>query len=104
LKGYVNDVRTKEPTTLMYTVSVADMSDQSMARPPSQVDSLVYNSSWTNQQEFFAHGSGAVYQDFLKEHGDLFVQAGPGSTTHPYMTTSVLKRFAGFFRKQAFIE
>ena len=45
----------------------------------------------------------AVY-DFLKKHGHLFVQAGPGSTTHPYMTTSVLKRFAGFFRKQAFIK
>jgi hypothetical protein len=80
------------------------MSDNSMARPPSQVDALVYNSSWTNQQEFFAHGSGPVYQNFLKEHGDLFVQAGPDSTTHPYMTTSVLKRFAGFFRKEAFTE
>jgi len=104
LKPYVAAVRTEEPTTLMYTVSVVDMSDNSMARPPSQVDALVYNSSWTNQQEFFAHGSGPVYQNFLKEHGDLFVQAGPGSTVHPYMTTSVLKRFAGFFRKEAFTE
>ena len=32
LKPYVNAVRTEEPTTLMYTVSVADMSEQSMAR------------------------------------------------------------------------
>jgi hypothetical protein len=63
-----------------------------------------YNSSWTNQQAFFDHGSGPVYQDYLKEHGHLFVQAGPNSTTHPYMTTSVLKRFAGFFRKEAFIK
>jgi hypothetical protein len=47
--------------------------------------------------EKLRHGSG-----FLKKHGHLFVQAGPGSTTHPYMTTSVLKRFAGFFRKEAF--
>ena len=68
------------------------------------MDALVYNSSWTNQQAFFDHGSGPVYQNFLKEHGDLFVQAGPGSTTHPYMTTSVFKRFAGFFRKEAFTE
>ncbi len=99
-----NDVRTQEPTTLMYTVSVADTSEQSMALPPSQVDALVYNSSWTNQQAFFDHGSGPVYQNFLKEYGHLFVQAGPGSTTHPYMTTSVFKRFAGFFRKEAFTE
>jgi quinol monooxygenase YgiN len=28
LKGYVNDVRTQEPDTLMYTVSVADTSEQ----------------------------------------------------------------------------
>lgn len=104
LKPYVYNVLTQEPETLMYTVSVVDESAQPIARPPSQVDVLVYNSSWTNQQAFFDHGSGAVYQDFLKEHGDLFVQAGPGSTTHPYMTTSVLKRFAGFFRKEAFTE
>lgn len=104
LKDYVYNVRTQEPKTLMYTVSVIDESEASLARPPSQVDALVYNSSWTNQQAFFDHGSGSVYQDFLKEHGDLFVQAGPGSTTHPYMTTSVLKRFAGFFRKEAFTE
>lgn len=104
LKGYVNDVRTLEPETLMYTVSVPDVTPQSMSLPPSQVDALVYNSSWTTQQAFFDHGSGPVYQDFLKKHGHLFVQAGPGSTTHPYMTTSVLKRFAGFFRKQAFIK
>lgn len=104
LKPYVYNVRTQEPETLMYTVSVADASEQSLALPPSQVDALVYNSSWTNKQGFLDHGSGAVYQDFLKEHGQLFVQAGPGSTTHPYMTTSVLKRFAGFFRKEAFTE
>lgn len=103
LKPYVYNVRTQELDTLMYTVSVVDESAQSMARPPSQVDVLVYNSSWTTQQAFFAHGSGSIYQDFLKEHGDLFVQAGTG-TTQPYMTTSVLKRFAGFFRKEAFTE
>jgi hypothetical protein len=44
-----------------------------------------------------------VYQEFLKAHGDLFVQAVPGSTMHPYMTTSVLKRFAGFLRPEAFV-
>ena len=102
LKDYVYNLRTQEPETLMYTVSVVDEGGQSMARPPSQVDALVYNSSWTNQQAFFDHGSGSVYQDFLKEHGHLFVQAGTDSTTEPYMTTSVLKRFAGFFRKEAF--
>jgi len=104
LKPYVYNVRTQEPETLMYTVSVADISEQSMALPPSQVDALVYNSSWTNKQAFFDHGNGSVYKDFLKEHGHLFVQAGPGSATHPYMTTSVLKRFAGFFRKEAFTD
>jgi quinol monooxygenase YgiN len=104
LKGYVSRVYTEEPTTLMYTVSLADTSEQSMALPPSQRDALVFNSSWTDQQAFFEHGSGAPYQDFLNEHGDLFVQASPGSTTHPYMTTSVLSRFAGFFRKEAFLQ
>lgn len=102
LKPYVDRVRAEEPTTLMYTVSVADTSPRSFSLPPSQVDALVYNSSWTNKKAFFDHGKGAPYQEFLQEHGHLFVQAGPNSTTHPYMTTSVLKRFAGFFRKDAF--
>jgi quinol monooxygenase YgiN len=102
LKPYVERVRLEEPTTLMYTVSVTEPSEQAFSLPPSQVDSLTYNSSWTDKQSFFDHGSGAPYQDFLKEHGDLFVQAGAGSTAHPYMTTSVLKRFAGFFREEAF--
>src|SRR3954466_6310426 len=102
LKPYVERVKNEEPTTLMYTVSVTEASEQSFSLPPSQGDSLTYNSSWTDKASFFAHGSGAPYQDFLKEHGDLFVQAGPGSTTHPYMTTSVMKRFAGFFREEAF--
>lgn len=104
LSGYADRVRAEEPKTLMYTVSVTDTSPQSLAIPPSQQDVLVYNSSWADKQSFFDHGSGGSYQDFLKEHGDLFVQAGPGSTTHPYMTTSVLKRFAGFFRDEAFIK
>ena len=102
LRPYVQAVHDDEPTTLMYTVSVADASEQSFSLPPSQLDALVFNSSWTNKQTFFDHGNGPVYQGFLKEHRDLFVQAGPGSTTHPYMTTSVLKRFAGFFREEAF--
>ncbi|MEO8379836.1 MAG: antibiotic biosynthesis monooxygenase [Acidobacteriota bacterium] len=101
LKGYVDRVRAEEPKTLMYTVSLADTSPQAVAIPPSQHDALVYNASWTDKQAFLDHGNGAAHQDFLKEHGELFVQAGPGST-HPYMTTSVLKRFAGFFRKAAF--
>lgn len=102
LKPYVERVKNEEPTTLMYTVSVTEPSEQAFSLPPSQHDALVYNSSWTDKQAFFDHGSGAPYQDFLREHGDLFVQAGPGSTTHPYMTTSVMKRFAGFFRQEAF--
>src|SRR5678815_4477383 len=41
LKPYVYNVRTQELDTLMYTVSVADTSEQSLALPPSQVDALV---------------------------------------------------------------
>ena len=102
LKPYVDRVRLEEPATLMYTVSVADTSPQAFSLPPSQVDSLVYNASWTDEQTFLDHRNGPVYQGFLKEHGDLFVQASSGSTVRPYMTTSALKRFAGFFRKEAF--
>jgi quinol monooxygenase YgiN len=103
LVHYVRQVREHEPETLMYTASIPDTSADSPNTPPVVHDRLIYNSSWTDFQAFLDHGSGSIYQDFLKEHGDLFVQAlGQPTSNHPYMTTSVMKRFAGFFRPQAF--
>ncbi len=103
LVDYVKAVKDNEPGTYMYTVSFADPSPDSAAIPPMQLDAVTYNSAWKDHDAFVAHTKEPVYQDFLKAHGDLFVQAVPGSTMHPYMTTSVLKRFAGFLRKEAFV-
>ncbi|MDT7732826.1 MAG: hypothetical protein QOK45_3149 [Mycobacterium sp.] len=103
LVDYVKAVKDNEPGTYMYTVSFADQSPDSPAIPPMQLDAVTYNSAWKDHDAFVAHTKEPVYQDFLKAHGDLFVQAVPGSTMHPYMTTSVLKRFAGFLRKEAFV-
>lgn len=100
---YVDAVKEDEPGTTMYTVSFADASEDSPSIPPMQLDQVTYNSSWTDHAAFVAHTQEPAYQEFLKTSGDLFVQAVPGETTHPYMTTSVLKRFAGFFRKEAFV-
>src|SRR5260221_5458353 len=103
LVDYVKAVKDKEPGTYMYTVSFADESPDSPAIPPMQLDAVTYNSAWKDHDAFVAHTKEPVYQDFLKAHGDLFVQTVPGSTMHPYMTTSVLKRIAGFLRKEAFV-
>ncbi len=103
LVDYVKAVKDNEPGTYMYTVSFADKSPDSPAIPPMQLDQVTYNSAWKDHDAFVAHTKEPVYQDFLKAHGDLFVQAVPGSTMHPYMTTSVLKRFAGFLRPEAFV-
>ncbi len=103
LVDYVKAVKEKEPGTYMYTVSLADESPDSLAIPPMQLDQVTYNSAWKDHDAFVAHTKESVYQDFLKEHGDLFVQTIPGSTMHPYMTTSVLKRIAGFLRPEAFV-
>ena len=102
LVDYVKAVKEKEPGTYMYTVSFADESPDSAAIPPMQLDAVTYNSAWKDHDAFVAHTKEPVYQEFLKKHGDLFVQTIPGSTMHPYMTTSVLKRFAGFLRPEAF--
>jgi len=103
LVDYVRAVREQEPETLMYTASIPDTSPESPNTPPLVHDRLIYNSSWKDFQAFLDHGKGAVYQDFLKQHGHLFVQALDAPTSnHPYMTTSVMKRFAGFFRPAAF--
>ena len=103
LVDYVKAVKDNEPGTYMYTVSLADDLPGSLAIPPMQLDQVTYNSAWKDHDAFVAHTKESVYQDFLKEHGDLFVQTIPGSTMHPYMTTSVLKRFAGFLRPEAFV-
>lgn len=103
LADYVKAVKQIEPETYMYTVSFADRSSESAAIPPMQLDVVTYNSAWKDHAAFIAHTKEPVYQDFLKAHGHLFVQAVPESTMHPYMTTSVLKRFAGFLRKEAFV-
>jgi quinol monooxygenase YgiN len=103
LVSYVKAVKEIEPETYMYTVSLADDSPGSLAIPPMQLDQVTYNSAWKNHDAFVAHTKEPVYQDFLKAYGDLFVQTVPGSTMHPYMTTSVLKRIAGFLRPEAFV-
>src|SRR6185437_1795160 len=103
LVDYVKAVKEIEQGTYMYTVSFADDSPDSPAIPPMQLDAVTYNSAWKDHDAFVAHTKEPVYQEFLKAHGDLFVQAVPGSTMHPYMTTSVLKRFAGFLRPEAFV-
>jgi hypothetical protein len=100
---YVKAVKDLEPETYMYTVSFADALLDSPAIPPMQLDQVTYNSAWKDHNAFIAHTKEPVYQEFLKQHGDLFVQAVPGSTTHPYMTTSALKRIAGFLRQEAFV-
>jgi quinol monooxygenase YgiN len=103
LVDYVKAVKANEPGTYMYTVSFADDSPKSVAIPPMQLDAVTYNSAWKNHDAFVAHTKEPAYQEFLEAHGDLFVQAVPGSTMHPYMTTSVLKRLAGFLRPEAFV-
>jgi quinol monooxygenase YgiN len=103
LVDYVKAVKEIEPGTYMYTVSFADESPDSPAIPSMQLDAVTYNSAWKDHDAFVAHTKEPVYQEFLKTHGDLFVQTVPGSTMHPYMTTSVLKRFAGFLRPEAFV-
>ena len=103
LVDYVKAVKQIEPGTYMYTVSFADDSPDSAAIPPMQLDTVTYNSAWKDHDAFIAHTKEPVYQEFLKRHGHLFVQAVPGATTQPYMTTSVLKRIAGFLRPEAFV-
>jgi quinol monooxygenase YgiN len=103
LVDYVKAVKEIEPETYMYTVSFADASPDSPAIPPMQIDAVTYNSAWKDHAAFVVHTKLPVYQEFLKAHGDLFVQTIAGSTMHPYMSTSVLKRIAGFLRKEAFV-
>jgi quinol monooxygenase YgiN len=102
LVDYVQSVKDNEPLCYMYTVSFADMTPDSGAFPPMQDQAVTFNSAWKDHAAYVSHTEQPDYQEFLAQYGDLFIQVIPGSTLHPYMTTSVLKRFAGFLRPEAF--
>lgn len=103
LQGYVAQVYEVEPYTSIYTANVPDQSAHLPSYPTSAPNQLVFNSGWENHDAFIEHTKAQPYQDFLADHGHLFLQANGAKTNNqPYMTTAVLKRIAGFFRKEAF--
>jgi quinol monooxygenase YgiN len=105
LHGYVADVHRLEPETLMYTANVPARGSEAPSFPTSAPNQLVFNSGWKNHDAFVAHTQAQPYKDFLAHHGQLFLQANNAKTkNHPYMTTAVLKRIAGFFRPEAFFD
>lgn len=104
LHRYVSEVHRLEPGTFMYTANVPALAAHSPAFPPSAPNQLVFNSGWKDHAAFVEHTQAAPYREFLAQHGQLFLQVNGQSTKNqPYMTTAVLRRLAGFFRPEAFI-
>ncbi len=103
LVDYVADVYRVEPGTFMYTANVPSQSEELPSFPTSAQNQLVFNSGWKDHDAYVEHTQAAPYRDLLAQHGHLFLQAnGANTSDHPYMTTAVLKRIAGFFRAEAF--
>jgi len=103
LGPYIVALKAAEPEAYMYTVSYSDVSPSSPALPPMQIDTVTYNSAWKDHAAFVKHTTEPVYQKFLADTGPLWVLGAPGTNPYqPYFTTSVLKRFAGFLRPEAF--
>lgn len=67
--------------------------------PPSTPDTIVFVEIYQDQAAFLAHVNGPVFQDFLKQYGDLFVSA-PGSKG-PFFLVQNMNRIQGFVRPSA---
>lgn len=93
LKELAAKVLAAEPNTLMYTVHTPDYKETNL--PSSPTGEVIFFEIYKNKTAFNAHVKGPIFTNFVKEHGNLFVN----SNGHPYTTLEILKHQAGFIRE-----
>lgn len=95
LRRAADAVRAGEPDTLTYRIHVQHVGDlQSL--PPTDPLSILFFEVYRDAQAFRDHLGGPVFTAFVRDHGDLFVQAGG----KPYTTVDFLTLHAGFTRQE----
>ncbi len=92
----------QESGTLMYLVHTPDpihfvdkggKAHESLPTPSTQ--EVIFVEQYKSQQAFYEHISGKIFQDFIKKHGNLFVQ----SNGKEFVEIEFLTRQAGFIRQ-----
>lgn len=96
LSQLAETVKANEPDTWMYLVHASARG----GFPPAPEGTIVFIEGYKDFKAFMAHVNGPAFQDFVKQHGQLFQQVSPPNTGI-FFLTDPLKRFAGFIRAQA---
>ena len=85
-----------EDGTLIYLLhrpfTSGDHPPQSL--PPSEPNTVVFFEMYRNVKAFHDHVKGAVFAEFVKHHGELFVAANG----KPFVLVEFLSRQTGFIR------
>ena len=97
LKQLAEDVQAAEIGTLTYLVHTPHAPARDLqSLPPRDPQSVLFFEVYENAQAFQTHVNGAVFTDFVKEHGALF----RCSNGKPYLTVNFLTQRAGFVRSR----
>lgn len=94
----VAQVRATEPDTLAYMVHHPRADSASLqSLPPADRNSLLFFEIYRNEAAFEQHLQGKAFNDFVSQHGDLFIQ----SNGKPFTFVEFLHMEGGFIRDGA---
>lgn len=97
LQKLAQDVKANEPDTLLYMVHVPDFNQKSLPTPPA--GEVEFWEIYKDQNAFFAHVNGPIFQEFVKNYGQLFLNDF-NVPSQVFMTTKVLTQIEGFARNE----
>jgi quinol monooxygenase YgiN len=104
LRRLARKVQRQEAGTLIYLAHVPDMRQPSLPTPSNL--EVVFFEVYKDKAAFLAHVTGDTFQNFVKEHADLFLCPPPTacddgtSVVGPFITVKFLERKAGFIRPE----
>jgi hypothetical protein len=88
------EVAAQEPGTLTYLMHTPRPDEGDLiTTPPADPLSLLFFETYRDADAFDAHVNGPLFTEFVKNHGDLFIQAKGGG---PNTTVMFLTQQAGF--------
>lgn len=96
LKKLALDVQENEPGTLLYMVHTPNFKEKSLPTPPE--GEVFFWEVYEDQEAFFKHINGTIFQTFVAKYGHLFL-SDFSNPPQVFMTTEVLTKIEGFSRK-----
>ena len=104
LQALAQEVLSSEPDTLMYLVHTPDMTQGSL--PPPTDTEVLFVEGYASMDAFFAHLNGPAFTGFVKQYGNLFINAtgttaGGETASISFVEVEFLSRQAGFVRESA---